>query len=447
MEGGSVKVGSFPVSGSCRFEAPEHRAPYASLDPVKALRIDTVPTDSLRSLTFIEPHAHARGGHWQGALRSLVGAAVASGAEATAVSVEDVDQPFREELNKLGCRCFSLRSDGSAAVKLAVRALQNVEHAAWRSRLTCFSCDISSLRRAVLEAGLQRLVQQIGADASIVLSAGNAFPTLTVGPRRAGSPQLRVVHDVDSIHTTGLHWIHEVRSPRLAHVTWMTTTPALAEALARQGLHATVLPFSTRGQDDYLAAPEIANARLALGIPLDRWCIGLVGGWWHDKDMETVVKAIERLPSPPILIVAGEPLTPNLVNRLVAKCGDRALIMNRALNPREVREVYAASDLTIVSKHSGIVKESGVVMDAVRLGIPVLYSNHDPHLNRLLAPYSWARAFEAGTATSLTAEMLEIEQRPLPRPTTSDAEGLGLRTPIEMLQVMLHTLSGPRRTS
>jgi glycosyltransferase involved in cell wall biosynthesis len=404
-----------------------------------------VRADSLRSLTFVEPHAHARGGHWQGALSSLVGAATASGVEATAVSVEAVDQPFREELGKLGCRCFSLQSDGSATLKLAVRALNRLEHAARRSRFTRSSRDISSLRRAILEVGLQRLAEQIGADASIVLGAGNAFPALTVGARRVSTPRLHVVHDVDTIHTVGLRRIYKTRSSRLAHVAWMTTTPALAEALSRQGLHATVLPFATRGQNDYLASSEILNARLALGIPFDRWCVGLVGGWWHDKDMETVVRAIERLPSPPAVIVAGEPLTPDLVSRLVAKCSDRVVVMDRALSAREVREVYAASDLTIVSKRSGVVKETGVVMDAVRFGIPVLYSNHDPHLNDWLAPWLWARSFDAGTATSLADAMNEVQQRPLPRPTADDADRLGLQTPVEMLQAMVQALSDLRR--
>ena len=402
-----------------------------------------MPPPALTKLLFVEPHAHARAGHWQGALQSLVRAAVATGVKVMAVSVEDVDQSLRDELGALGCRCLSLNSDGSGAVRLSVRALVGLEAAACRSRLTRLSRDLAALRRAVLEAGLQQVARRAGADAVIVLSAGNAFPALAVGPHRTRASQLRVVHDVDTVHTPGLRHIHAQQTRRAAQVTWVTTTPALREALARQGLDARVLPFSTRESGDYLIATERADARTRFGIPHDGWCIGLVGGWWHDKDMETVVEAIERLPSALAVIVAGEPLDVALTERLAARGGRRVVVIHRALSPEEVRAVYAASDLTVVSRHRGVVKESGVIMDAARLGVPVLFSDQDPHLNGLLARSPWARAFEAGSAASLAEVLLDVHDRPLPRPTPDDAERLGLRTPTEMVQVMVRALTSP----
>jgi hypothetical protein len=403
-----------------------------------------VPPPALTKLLFVEPHAHLRTGHWQGALQSLVRAAVATGVEVTAVSVEGVDDALRQELGAHGCRCLSLDSDGSSAVKLGVRALVSLEATARTSGLTRLSRDLAALRRATLEAGIQQVARRSGTDAVIVLSAGNAFPALAAGPHRTRVPQLRVVHDVDTVHTPGLRLIHALRTRRTTQVTWMTTTPALGEALARQGLDARVLPFSTRERGDYLTASERAAARDRFGIPPDGWCIGLLGGWWHDKDMETVVAAFERLPAALTVIVAGEPLDVALTERVAAGPGRRVVVIHRALCQEEIRAVYAASDLTVVSRHQGVVKESGVIMDAARLGVPVLFSDQDPHLNDVLARSPWARAFAAGSAASLADALLDVHDRPLPRPAPDDAERLGLRTPTEMVEFMVRVLADPR---
>jgi len=114
-----------------------------------------VPSPALTKLLLVEPHAHLRAGHWQGALQSLVRAPVATGVEVTVVSAEDVDGALRQELTALGCRCLSLDSNASSAVKLGVRALMGLEATARRSGLTRLSRDLAALRRAALEAGLQ----------------------------------------------------------------------------------------------------------------------------------------------------------------------------------------------------------------------------------------------------------------------------------------------------
>jgi hypothetical protein len=44
----------------------------------------------------------------------------------------------------------------------------------------------------------------------------------------------------------------------------------------------------------------------------------------------------------------------------------------------DVRRVYAAADVTLVARHPGTGKESGLVVDAARLGVPLLVSGHDP---------------------------------------------------------------------
>lgn len=93
--------------------------------------------------------------------------------------------------------------------------------------------------------------------------------------------------------------------------------------------------------------------------------------------------------------------------------------------------MYAASDAALVARRPGVAKESGLVVDAVRLGVPLIVSDHDPALTKALAGHDWARLFPTGDGTALADVLRDLAWSPLPPPAESAAAGLGVPTAAE----------------
>lgn len=97
--------------------------------------------------------------------------------------------------------------------------------------------------------------------------------------------------------------------------------------------------------------------------------------------------------------------------------------------------MYAASDFTIVSRLPGVTKESGLVMDAFRYGIPLVVSDHDPTLTGRLQEMGCVRVFPAGDDAGLATAIDDLAAHPLPRPLPQDATRLGMMTGAEAVRL------------
>jgi glycosyltransferase involved in cell wall biosynthesis len=200
------------------------------------------------------------------------------------------------------------------------------------------------------------------------------------------------------------------------------------------GLAIEVMPYALTMPGDYLTDDERAAARPARTTRADdRPVAVLAGGWWPHKDPATVIEAFTRTRTRWRLLVAGHPIDHRLLSRLP---GQPRLILHaddRDLEPEEMRRMYAAADVTIIARPPGNGKESGLLMDAVRHGIPAVISDHDPALAAQLRTQPWARLFRAGDPASLAGVLDETAGRIPPRPVPADAAVLGLATPQQAL--------------
>ncbi|MEU2354588.1 hypothetical protein ABZ599_16735 [Streptomyces misionensis] len=71
------------------------------------------------------------------------------------------------------------------------------------------------------------------------------------------------------------------------------------------------------------------------------------------------------------------------------------------------------------------------VIDAVRLGVPLIVSDHDPHVAKTLAGREWVRLFPAGDGAALAGLLRDLAWSPLPRPALTTAAALGVPTAAE----------------
>jgi glycosyltransferase involved in cell wall biosynthesis len=100
----------------------------------------------------------------------------------------------------------------------------------------------------------------------------------------------------------------------------------------------------------------------------------------------------------------------------------------RAATQAEIRAVYAAADASLLCRHPGVGKESGLVADAVRFGVPLIASAHDSRLTTLLEGPDWARTFPAGNPNALASILDALASVPLPRPGADAAQHVGVPT-------------------
>jgi hypothetical protein len=82
-------------------------------------------------------------------------------------------------------------------------------------------------------------------------------------------------------------------------------------------------------------------------------------------------------------------------------------------------------------------KESGLVLDAVRYGVPLVISDNDAALTQKLRDARWAALFATGDPASLAAVLDRVGAEPLPRPDADAARSFGLRTGAEMLELFV----------
>lgn len=390
------------------------------------------------ALVLIEPYAHRTGGHWRHALPALAG----SGMPVVAVVLNGISPSSRAALLAAGAtvamrpplRCVSgwvllaagRTFDRCAQALLAVTRRQP----RWPVRLRRLPHQIMMLSRCLVEAASLRTGRALAPGATeIVLTASETLHTLAAA--WGHSAHLRVVHELYTTEDTLLRTLAATGRRHRSRVALLCPTDGVRDAFttAFPDLTSIVMPFALTAVTDYLSDAERQAARAALRC--DGRVAVLIGGWWPHKDLATVIDAFTQTAHPWRVIVAGSPVDGTLLSRWDQAAHLTVTVHARDLEDDELRRLYAAADVTIISRARGATatKESGLVMDAVRYGVPAIISDHDPALTGRLRAHPWARIFRTGDSRDLTAALEAVADTPLPRPWPGDAARLGLATP------------------
>jgi hypothetical protein len=171
----------------------------------------------------------------------------------------------------------------------------------------------------------------------------------------------------------------------------------------------------------------------------------LVGGWWPYKDIAVLDAALARLKEPLHLVVTGSPLDEAVLERWRSLPGLRVHTVPGPVSDAVLRLVYAAAGAALVTRRPGTGKESGLVMDAARLGVPLIISEHDGALTTRLHGQSWALTFPVGDPDALADALHTVIRQPPEYPGPEAPGLLGMRTAAEQADSLTRTFA-PLRT-
>jgi hypothetical protein len=268
-------------------------------------------------------------------------------------------------------------------------------------------------------------------DALVVLSA-RSLPTGWAGHLLRRVVHLRVIHDIALVLPSSTR-LARPGLDRLPGMLVLCTTDSDARSLRVRvpGTRVIAEPFAVVGPVESIGADDRRHARHRLGLG-EGPAACFLGGWWPPKDVETLVRAVGRVSQPFSLVVGGSPLDEGRLKELDEALGGSLIVLPRPLSMAVKEDVYRAVDFAVVARQAGAHKESGLVADAVRHGLPLVTSDHDPSLNRALAGRGWARTFRAGDADDLAC-VLDIALSGIPRPEQDLGDALGFRSATEQL--------------
>ncbi|WP_030592147.1 hypothetical protein [Streptomyces globisporus] len=386
-------------------------------------------------LVLIEPYAHRGGGHHQHALSALA---------ATGASLVIAPAGLSEELRPLvrsGAR-IAAGPDGAAARFLlsAARAAELVSAAGrrafasrrWPRPVRRLPHQITLLARCLTEAAGLRTARRRAPHSSavVILSASEALHGMAAW--LGGVPHLRFVHEVVTTEDRPTRWLGRLARQGEKQVVALYPTAAVRDQMT------AVFPCLT-GQvrafavDDgrRLTAAEREAGRSAFGIPAEATAVCVVGGWWPYKDIATIDAALARITAPLHVLVCGAPLDDVVLARWHRQPRVRLHTVPGPVADQVLRLVYGAADAALVARRPGVGKESGLVMDAARLGVPLLVSEHDPALTARLAGQPWVRSYPAGEAGALARALDGLSTRAPARPGSSAPAVLDLYSAAE----------------
>ncbi|WP_304451409.1 glycosyltransferase [Nocardiopsis sp. YSL2] len=384
-------------------------------------------------VVFVEP-ATEHAGHWQDAVIKLATAATAQGHQTVVVTLNGIPGHIHDALREHGIR-VAPRTEGPSSRFLAL-----LGGAAHRTA-TAARCllphrrlphQITLLARCLIEAASLRTAHHTlgrSPEVAVVLTASEALHGLTRALSR--TRHLRVVHEVITTEDGLIRALGRLTRP--GEVTVLCPTAAVQGEISIlfPDLNTDVHPFALAIPEDRITADERTHARRALAIPQGEPVLCLVGGWWPHKDMATVAAALERLTRPLHVLVAGGPTDPVLMHQVATAPNVTLHTRPGSLTPADIRQVYAASDFTAVIRHPGVGKESGLVADCARLGVPLLLSDHDRDLTSRV--HGWAVVVPPRDPAALAYAIDHAATHPPSMPPLTAAEDLGLCTPAQML--------------
>lgn len=203
------------------------------------------------------------------------------------------------------------------------------------------------------------------------------------------------------------------RLPRAAAI--ITRSAALAQLLAEAGLPRERLHAIYNGIDFAQFAPgNRAEARRALGLPVDGRSILFVGNFYAIKNPLLAVEAHARLRAADcrlVMIGAGPLVEETLARTMQLGTADRVIFAGRQDAAGVARHLQAADALCLPSWNEGV---PNVVLEAFACGLPVVASRvgglPEVHTGEFLG-----RLVPPGDAEALAAALDAVLQTPPPR--------------------------------
>lgn len=382
-------------------------------------------------LVLIEPYAHRGGGHHQRTLAALASVRPDSLVIAPGGLCDD-----QAPLARAGTRVAVGPAGPSAKVLLAAaRAAARVSTAGqrafasrrWPPAVRRYPHQVTLLARCLTEAACLRTARRLapGAETVAILSASEALHGTSA--LLGGTPHLRFIHEVVTAEDVPLRWLGRIarRGEKRVIALYPTTAVRDQVAAAFPCLRGEVRAYAV---DDgrRLTDAEREGARAAFTIPADAKAVCVVGGWWPYKDIATIDAALARLTEPLHILVCGAPLDDVTLTRWRQLSNVRLHTVPGPVADQVLRLVYAAADAALVARKPGVGKESGLVMDAVRLAVPLIVSAHDPELVARLAGEPWAQLFPAGDSNALAKALDKLAAEAPVRPGPSAPEALDM---------------------
>ncbi|MFG2848343.1 glycosyltransferase [Kitasatospora sp. NPDC048296] len=395
-------------------------------------------------LVLIEPYAHLGGGHHQRTLTAL--AAARPGAVViTPQGIADGPGPL---LRSGACIAAGPVGPAAKALRAAARSAEGVSTAgrrAFRSRrwplpLRRLPHQVTLIARCLTEAACLRTARRLAPQpgAVLILSASEALHG--VAALLGGGRHLRFIHELVTTEDRPLRWLGRLAVRGEKRVVALYPTTAVRDQLQRRFPH---LPARVRAfaVDDgrRLTEAERDGARSAFTIPTGATAVCLVGGWWPYKDLATVDAALARITEPLHVLVCGTPLDDAVLERWHRLPRVRVHTVPGPVGEDVLRLVYAAADAALVARRPGTGKESGLVMDAARLGVPLVVSDHDPDLTERLAGQPWTRLFPAGDPDALAKTLDQLADGPPARPGPQAPAAVGLLPACEQAAYLTET--------
>ncbi|KOU05187.1 hypothetical protein ADK86_07540 [Streptomyces sp. NRRL F-5755] len=401
-------------------------------------------------LVLIEPYADRLGGHHQRTLVALARARPGSLVIAPHGIAREAVTALREARARLATTPAGRLAGVLLAASRLAAGLSSAGQRAFRSRrwpraLRRLPHQVTLVARCLAEASALRTARRLhpGAEAVVILTANEGLHGAAA--LLGGQPHLRFVHEAVTTEDAVVRLFGWLARRGEQQVIAVYPTQAVGDqfAAAFPELPAVVRAFAV---DDgrRLTAAEREGGRAAFGIPAVEAVVCLVGGWWPYKDIATIDAALARLKEPLHLVVTGVPLDETVLDRWRALPDLHLHTVPGPVAESVLRLVYATADAALVARQPGVGKESGLVMDAARLGVPLIVSDHDPALTARLRGQPWALAFPVGDPDGLADALHTVVRQPPERPGPEAPRLLGMRTAAEQAGFLTHTFDSLR---
>ncbi|MDK0520426.1 glycosyltransferase [Streptomyces sp. ML-6] len=398
-------------------------------------------------LVLIEPYANRLGGHHQRTLVALAQARPGSLVIAPHGIAAEAVRALREADARLVTAPAGLAATVLGAVSRLAAGLSSAGQRVFRSRrwprcLRRMPHQITLVARCLTEASALRSARRLesGADAVVILTASEALHGAAA--LLGGQPHLRFVHEAVTTEDAVVRLLGRLARRGEQQVIAVYPTQVVGDQFASTfaDLPAVVGAFVV---DDgrRLSAAERDGGRAAFDIPAAEVVVCLVGGWWPYKDITVVDAALDRLKEPLHLVVTGSPLDEAVLQRWRSLPNLWVHTVPGPVSESVLRLVYAAADAALVTRRPGTGKESGLVMDAARLGIPLVISEHDDALTARLHGQPWALTFSAGDPDALADALYTVIRQPPPLPGPEAPGLLGMRSAAAQADFLTRTFA------
>ncbi|GAA2668410.1 MULTISPECIES: hypothetical protein [Actinosynnema] len=397
-------------------------------------------------LVLVETDPAEVSGHWHRQALALDAAARTQGIRVLLITPSGIGAAAREGLAAAGLAPVTTpRGVGAVLLWWSARALRGAaDAAAWagRRRHRRFPHQWMLLARCLAEAAALRTARALTGHRQppvVLLSAAEGLHALAA--LLGGTPHLRWVHQLHTTEDVLLRRLGALGRRTRHRVRLLAPKQELADRISGRfpTLPICVLPFAPADAEPRLDERERAYARAALGVDERETVVCLVGGWWPHKDPGLLSAALSLIPQVRLhVLVAACHLDEDLLRLLRALPRVRVHELVGHLPRERVRQVYAAADATLVLRHPGAAdRESGLVADALVLGVPLITTDHDPVQAALLSGRDWARVVPCAQPPALAQVLRELTGHRLPRPAPDQAAALGLPTAQQCLELHL----------